>query len=108
MSEGCGPYRQMGILGEQMARSYQVDPNLELGPHLSHYMDEVEVNIAADRFDHVGFMQRIHDRLQTKLTATAEPRAVEFLEAVVSALQGRIDRKQSEGAGLETSQVPLT
>lgn len=87
-----GPYVQMGTLAEQMATRYQKDPNLALEPHLSHYMDEVEVNIAADTFDHIGFMTKIHDRLETTLAKTVDTRSREFLHAVVVALQARIDR----------------
>lgn len=92
MIDEYGPHAQMGMLAEQMASRYQKDANLELKPHLSHYMDEVEVNIAADRFDHVGFMNKIHGRLTTTLAATVDPRSREFLQALVAALQERIDR----------------
>ncbi|MCZ7463354.1 MULTISPECIES: hypothetical protein [Rhizobium/Agrobacterium group] len=92
MIDEYGPYVQMGTLAEQMATRFQMDANLELGSHLSHYMDEVEVNIAADRFDHVGFMNKIRGRLTMTLATAAEPRRREFLHAVVVALQERIDR----------------
>lgn len=92
MIDEYGPYVQMGTLAEQMASHYQKDANLALEPHLSHYMDEVEVNIAADRFDHVGFMKNIHDRLEATLAKTLNARAREFLQAVLAALQDRIDR----------------
>ncbi len=49
MIDEYGPYVQMSTLGERMAACYQTDNNLALEPHLAHYMDEVEVNIAADR-----------------------------------------------------------
>lgn len=91
MIDEYGPYVQMTTLGEQMATRYQMDANLELKPYLSHYMDEVEVNIAADSFDHVGFMNRIRGRLKMTLAATADPRRREFLQAVVLSLQERID-----------------
>ncbi|MCZ7908562.1 hypothetical protein O9X94_04515 [Agrobacterium leguminum] len=91
MIDEYGPYVQMGTLAEQMATRYQMDANLELGPHLSHYMEEVEVNIKADSFNHVGFMNRIRDRLTISLAATADPRRREFLHAVVISLQERID-----------------
>lgn len=74
MIDEYGPYVQMGTLAEQMATRYQMDANLELESHLSHYMDEVEVNIAADRFDHVGFMNKIRGRLTMTLATAAEPR----------------------------------
>ncbi|KXG85401.1 hypothetical protein [Agrobacterium bohemicum] len=99
MSEKYGPYVQMGTLAEQMAAHYQTDANLELGPHLSHYMEEVEVNIAAHSFDHVGFMSKIHDRLEKTLLATSAPRRNAFLQAVVAALRDRIDRHKTVAAG---------
>ncbi|WP_209788357.1 hypothetical protein [Agrobacterium tumefaciens] len=92
MIDEYGPYVQVSTLGEQMAACYQADANLVLEPHLAHYMDEVEVNIAADSFNHVGFLNRIRSRLQVTLTATTNPRRREFLQAVVASLQERIDR----------------
>ncbi|WP_416408074.1 hypothetical protein [Agrobacterium rosae] len=92
MSENYGPYVQMGTLAERMAAHYQTDANLELGPHLSHYMEEVEVNIAAHSFDHVGFMNKIHDRLEKSVMATSNLRHNEFLHAVIAALQDRVNR----------------
>ncbi|MES5100422.1 hypothetical protein ABUK73_19525 [Agrobacterium sp. BA1120] len=91
MTEKYGPYKQMGILAERMAAHYQTDATLELGPHLAHYMDEVQVNIAAHHFDHVGFMRKIDERLKATLAATSNPRRVEFLHAVTVALQDRMD-----------------
>ena len=67
MIDEYGPYVQMSTLGEQMAACYQTDANLALEPHLAHYMDEVEVNIAADSFNHVGFLNRISSRLSIRL-----------------------------------------
>lgn len=99
MSETYGPHAQMATLAERMAAHYQTDSNLELGPHLSHYMQEVEVNIAAHSFDHVGFMNKIHDRLEKTLVATSNPRRHEFLQAVIGALRGRIDRYKIVSAG---------
>ena len=92
MSETYGPYVQMGTLAERMAAHFQTDVNLELNAHLSHYMDEVEVNIAAHSFDHLGFMQKINDQLETTLAVTTAPRRKEFLSAVIAALHDRIDR----------------
>ncbi|SCX20501.1 hypothetical protein DSM25558_2754 [Agrobacterium sp. DSM 25558] len=92
MSENYGPYVQMGTLAERMAAHYQTDANLELGPHLSHYMEEVEVNIAAHSFDHVGFMNKIHDRLEKSVMAASSLRHNEFLHAVIAALQDRINQ----------------
>lgn len=95
MSDRYGPYAQMGILAERMASHYQTDPNLELASHLAHYMEEVEVNIAAHSFDHEGFMQRICDRLETTLLSISNPRRIEFLQAVITALRNRIRRHQT-------------
>ncbi|WCJ63295.1 hypothetical protein [Agrobacterium tumefaciens] len=92
MIDEYGPYTQMATLAEQMASHYQTDANLELGPHLAHYMDEVEINICAHRFDHMGFMEKIRARLTTTLEKTTAPRRREFLLAVVIALQERINR----------------
>ncbi len=96
MSERLGPFMQMGILAERMASVYQMDRNLELGPHLSHYMDEVDVNIAADRFDHIGFMTRIRDRVEAGLTRAGEPRQRDFLQAVSEALVRRIEHHAAD------------
>ncbi len=99
MSETYGPHVQMGTLAERMAAHYQTDANLELGPHLAHYMEEVEVNISAHSFDHVGFMSKIHDRLEKTLLATSGLRRDEFLHAVVAALRDRMDRHKIVAAG---------
>lgn len=90
MSETFGPYMQMGVLAERMAAHYQTDVNLQIGPHLAHYMDEVAVNINAHSFDHVGFMKQIHHRLETTLATTEGLRRKEFLHAVIIALRERI------------------
>ncbi len=90
MIDQYGPHVQMGTLAEQMAARYQMDTNLELASHLAHYMEEVEVNIKADSFDHIGFMDKICGRLI--MTAAADSRRQEFLNAVVVALKQRIDR----------------
>lgn len=92
MIDEYGPYVQMSTLGEQMAACYQTDGNLALEPHLAHYMDEVEINIAADSFNHLGFLNRICSRLKVALAAATNPRRREFLQAVVASLQERIDR----------------
>lgn len=98
MIDEYGPYAQMATLGEQMSNRYQRDENLELEPYLSHYMDEVEVNIAADSFDHVGFMNKILVRLKMVLAAAEEPRRQEFLHAMIIALQERVDHASREVA----------
>ncbi|NTJ42440.1 hypothetical protein G6L28_07485 [Agrobacterium larrymoorei] len=92
MNDRCGPYVQMGILAERMAAMYQMDKNLELAPHLLHYMDEVDVNIASDSFDHVGFMTKIRDRVESGVLKATESRRRDFLRAVSGALMERIGR----------------
>ena len=57
------------------------------------------MNIAAHSFDHVGFMSKIHDRLEKTLVATSDPRRNAFLRAVVAALRDRIDRHKIVPAG---------
>ncbi|MEJ8310228.1 hypothetical protein [Agrobacterium larrymoorei] len=98
MIDEFGPYAQMATLGEQMANRYQMDENLELEPHLAHYMEEVEVNIAADSFNHVGFMEKILARLKSSPMVVHETRRQEFLGAVAVALQERIDHASREVA----------
>jgi hypothetical protein len=93
MTDNFGPYAQMGRLAEHMAACYQTDPNLQLEPHLMHFMEEVEVNITASDFDHAGFMKKIHNRLEMALPASADLRRKEFLHAVVVALQQRMERQ---------------
>ncbi len=95
MNDRCGPYVQMGILAERMAAMYQMDKNLELAPHLLHYMDEVEVNIASDSFDHAGFMTKIRARVEADSHQAVEPRRREFLQAVSSAMSERIERQSA-------------
>ncbi|XUY28398.1 hypothetical protein RMR21_014845 [Agrobacterium sp. rho-8.1] len=99
MSEKYGPHVLMGTLAERMAAHYQTDANLELGPHLAHYMEEVEINIAAHSFDHVGFMSKIHDRLEKTLLVPSGVRRDAFLQAVVASLRDRIDRHTVVAAG---------
>lgn len=92
MTNRFGPHVQMGILAERMAAMYEMDKNLELGSHLSHYMNEVEVNIAADSFDHIGFMTKIRERVESDVHQAVESRRHDFLQAVSSALLERIER----------------
>lgn len=92
MSVGCGPYVQMGKLAQQMASRYEADKKLALQPLLAHYMDEVEVNVASDKFDHSGFMDNIRGPLQITADGTTEPRRKEFLMAVVDALNLRMQQ----------------
>jgi hypothetical protein len=94
MSADFGPYVQMRKLAQQMAIQYQKDTNLDLAPLLAHYMDEVEINVASDRYDHSGFMEKIRGPLNTDAEMTLDPRRKEFLHAVADALQERIRHEQ--------------
>lgn len=94
MSAEFGPYVQMRKLAQQMAIQYQKDKNLSLEPLLAHFMEEVEVNLASDRYDHAGFMERIRGPLDTDAEMTLDIRRKEFLHAVADALQERIRREQ--------------
>ncbi len=93
MSTEFGPYVQMRKLAQQMAIQYQKDTNLALGPLLVHFMDEVEVNVASDRYDHSGFMERIREPLNLDAEMTLDQRRKEFLHAVLDALKDRIRRE---------------
>jgi hypothetical protein len=55
-------------------------------------MDEVEVNVAADSFNHSGFMNNIRGPLKVTADATTDERRKAFLQAVVDALQERMQR----------------
>lgn len=92
MRAECGPYVQMGKLAQQMAGRYQMDTNLALAPLLRHFMEEVEVNVASDKFDHTGFMDNIRGPLKVTAETTTEPRRKEFLQAVCDALHERLQR----------------
>lgn len=92
MSPELGPYVQMGKLAEQMATRYQRDTKLDLDPLVAHFMEEVEVNVASDKFDHSGFMKHIRGPLKIAAHATSDPRRKEFLQSVVDALSGRLER----------------
>ncbi len=89
MGAEFGPYVQMRTLAVQMAACYQMDASLVLEPFLAHFMDEVEVNIAADTFDHAGFIQKIRLPLEALAASAVEPRRQEFLRALVDALHAR-------------------
>lgn len=93
MSTEFGPYIQMRKLAQQMAIQYQKDTDLALTPLLAHFMDEVEVNVASDRFDHSGFMERIREPLKLDAEVTLADRRKEFLKAVADALDERIQRE---------------
>jgi hypothetical protein len=88
MTTELGPHVQMATLAERMATCYQKDANLALKPLLAHYMDEVEINIASDRFNHLGFINRIRTSLALA-AASAAARRSEFLHAVIVALEKR-------------------
>ncbi|QRM55235.1 hypothetical protein [Sinorhizobium sp. BG8] len=92
MGAELGPHVQMRTLAERMATGYQMDTKLDLEPLVAHYMEEVEVNIASDRFDHSGFMSNIRGPLKIVATETSNPRRKEFLQAVVDALQSRLQQ----------------
>jgi hypothetical protein len=96
MSGECGPYLQMGKLAQQLANHFQKDPNLALESLLAHFMDEVDVNLAADTFDHAGFIRRIQSPLKTAADATDKPRRKGFLLALVDALHSRMEEVQAE------------
>ncbi|AYD00854.1 hypothetical protein [Neorhizobium sp. NCHU2750] len=93
MSATFGPYVQMRKLAQQMAIQYQKDANLSLTPLLAHFMDEVEVNVASDRYDHSGFMERIREPLTLDAEMTLDGRRKEFLLAVAEALNHRIQQE---------------
>ncbi|SFB33209.1 hypothetical protein SAMN03159496_02994 [Rhizobium sp. NFR07] len=93
MSATFGPYVQMRKLAQQMAIQYQKDTNLALAPLLAHFMDEVEVNVASDQYDHSGFMERIRGPLNLDAEMTLDHRRKEFLHAVADALQERIQQE---------------
>jgi hypothetical protein len=92
MSAEYGPHVQMCTLARQMAVQYQKDENLALAPFLKHFMDEVEVNVAADTFNHLGFMEKILDPVELGAENTSDARRKEFLQALASALHERIQR----------------
>lgn len=93
MSTEFGPYIQMRKLAQHMAIQYQKDADLALEPLVAHFTNEVEVNVASDRFDHAGFMERIREPLQYDAEVTLDSRRKEFLQAVADALQERIQRE---------------
>ena len=65
-------------------------------------MEEVEINVASDRFDHSGFMEKIREPLTHDAEMTLDDRRKEFLNAVAHALQERIQR-EADAANLQTS-----
>lgn len=93
MSTEFGPYIQMRKLAQHMAIQYQKDTGLALEPLVAHFTNEVEVNVASDRFDHSGFMEKIREPLQYDAEVTLDSRRKEFLQAVADALHERIHRE---------------
>jgi hypothetical protein len=93
MSAEFGPYVQMRKLAQQLAIHYQKDANLTLSPLLAHFMDEVEVNVASDVYDHAGFMEKIREPLTVDAGMTLDDRRREFLSAVAEALHHRIQSR---------------
>jgi len=94
MSAKLGPHVQMVKLAREMALRYEKDKNLALVPLLSHYLDEVDVNIASDTFDHLGFMAFIRDELHP---STADGRQADFLRAAAEALDERAEKHVMQG-----------
>ncbi|TCQ25775.1 hypothetical protein [Rhizobium sp. PP-CC-3G-465] len=86
MSAALGPYVQMVKLAQQMALMYQADRNLDLGLLVSHYVEEVEVNVRSDTFDHLGFIDRIRGELSSEAAQAGDGRRGEYLRMVVEAL----------------------
>jgi hypothetical protein len=97
MSLHFGPFVQMGKLAEYMAQSYQMDRHLALQPLIAHFMEEVDINIASDTFDHTGFMNHLRRRLEASAETATDPRRQEFLQGVVSCLLKRIEQTSSSG-----------
>jgi hypothetical protein len=97
MSAKLGPYVQMVKLAREMALRYEKDRNLTLGPLLSHYLDEVDINIASDTFDHRGFMECIRDDLRPELHTAPDCRRTAFLKAAADGLDVRVERHVAEG-----------
>ncbi|KQR70836.1 hypothetical protein ASG25_03205 [Rhizobium sp. Leaf384] len=86
MSTALGPYVQMVKLAQHMASAYQADGNLDLEPLVSHYVEEVEVNVRSDAFDHQGFIDRIRDALSVESLQAGDCRRGTYLRAVVREL----------------------
>lgn len=97
MSAKFGPHVQMVKLAREMALRYEKDKNLALEPLLAHYLDEVEINIASDTFDHLGFMTKIRDDLQPGTHGSADGRQSAFLQAAAEALDERAARHEPRG-----------
>ncbi len=95
MSEQFGPYMQVGKLAEQMAAAYRADAGLQLAPLVSHFMEEVDVKISSDTFDHAGFLERIKLPLEAASFSAVNDRQIEFLEAVIAALADRLRTRGS-------------
>ncbi len=89
MSTALGPHLQMAELARHLALMYEADKNLDLGQLVSHYVDEVDVNVQSDVFDHSSFVGRIRDGLAAEATLAGDCRRRDYLLAVVEALDGR-------------------
>jgi len=96
MSAKLGPYVQMVKLAREMALRYEKDTNLALRPLLAHYLDEVDVNIASDTFDHLGFVANIRDQIQPGNSAADDDRRTAFLRAAAEALDALAQRHEVE------------
>ena len=92
MNSKLGPHVQMVKLAREMALRYDKDRNLALDPLLSHYLDEVDINIASDTFDHRGFMESIRDDIRPAAPAAADCRRTAFLQAAADGLDTRVER----------------
>jgi hypothetical protein len=74
-------------LAQTMASVCEADRNLDLALLVAHYIDEVEVNVQSDAFDHLGFVESIRDALATEARRAGDDRGGDYLRAVVDALQ---------------------
>lgn len=95
MSQNFGPFVQMGKLAQYMAQSYQMDCQLALQPLLAHFMEEVEVNIASDRFDHADFMNKLRRPLEIAAESASDPRRKAFLQGVANCVLERVEQTGS-------------
>ena len=86
MSTSLGPCVQMIKLAQTMALVCQADGNLDLGLLVAHYIDEVEVNVRSDAFDHLGFVESIRAALVTEASLAGDGRRGDYLRAAAEAL----------------------
>ncbi len=85
-----GPYIQVSKLAKQLAVKYEADTGLKLQPLVAHFMEEVEVNAASATFDITDYLERIKLDLESASFVAVDDRQIEFLEAVIGALEGRL------------------